>query len=275
MSPRLGVILVALLMVAVGCGDDGPSTDTFGENPDSPVETLIYVQGPVGAKFTLPVGDPDCPGGADGPSGIQAPNASHQFPGRLFLTRQLFVLENVRQPVQAVIKNTGDSPITVDLYLGINPQVTDFVIEPDTCRRIISSTALPPPTPQPRGAQIQAEVCAPAGNLDSSCVLTPGQMPTPPDQMPTPTPIPDNFTAYFATIGDIEVSHITNCTLFPILDACRTPATFFLEQPKDEIAVIMSVNPGQVFIAVRLELYVNGVLTDVSLGSNPVVSESL
>lgn len=264
-APLCGLFAI-LLMLAVGCGDDGGGTGAHGENPDSPIETLIYVQGPVGATFTLPENDPDCPGGVDGPSGIEAPNASHQFPGRIFLTRQLFVLENVQQPVQAVIKNTGATPITVDLYLGINPQVTDFVIEPNTCRRIVSSTALPPPTPQPHGAQIQAEVCAPAGDLDSSCVLTPGQVPTPP---------PDNFTAYFATVGDIEVSHITNCTLFPILDACRTPATFFLEQPKDEIDVIMSVNPGQVFIAVRLELYVNGVLSDVSLGSNPVVSKTL
>jgi hypothetical protein len=168
-----------------------------------------------------------------------------------------------------MIKNLGTEPIRADLYLGLNPQVTNFLIPAGACRRI-AVTSLPPPTPMPAGAQVQAEVCAPMGdpsgvNLNTSCISNPVSDPPPADAN----------VSFFSTLGDIEVTHITNCTLTPILDACRTPATFFLEQPKDEVDAIMSVNPGQLNGVVRLEVYVDGALVGVQGGSNPVVSESL
>lgn len=250
--------LAVALAVAAGCGGD--------DTAQPPVETLLYVSGGPNISFSLPMNDPDCPQTG---SGIQAPNASHQFGERVFQTPHLFVLENIQQPVQAVIKNLGDQPIRADLYLGTNPQVTNFVIDragmPESCRRI-AVTSLPPPIPNPQGAQAQVEVCAPVPptggvDLNSSCISA--------------DPLPDANISFFSTLGDIAVSHITNCTLTPILDACRTPATLFLEQPKDEVDAIMSVNPGQLNGVVRLELYVNGTLVGVSGGNNPVVSETL
>src|SRR5215470_7512471 len=58
-----------------------------------------------GATFMFgQAGEEGCP--ASG-SGIESPNASHQFGDRIFQANQLFVLENLRQPMRAVIHNLG------------------------------------------------------------------------------------------------------------------------------------------------------------------------
>jgi hypothetical protein len=255
-SLRRALLMIAL-SAAAGCGG--------ANEAQPPVETLLYVSG-ANVSFTLPMNDPACP--ADS-SGIQAPNANHQFGDRLFETPHLFVLENIQQPVQAVIKNVGDQPLRADLYLGLNPQVSNFVIAAGECRKI-AVTSLPQPTPNPQGFETRVEVCSPmptpgSVDLDTSCIGTP----------PSNPPPPDGNIAFFSNLGDIAVSHITNCILMPILDACRTPSTMFLEEPKDEVDAIMSVNSGQRNGVVRLELYLNDVLVGVDGGSNPVVSETL
>jgi hypothetical protein len=259
--------LAALLLVAAGCGGGGVQA--------RPVETLLYVSGTAGLAFEFPQGDPACPGtGAPPPSGIQAPNADHQFGDRVFQTPHLFVMENIQQPVRAVIKNTspaGSAPLVVFLYLGLTPQVSNVMIEPGECKTVVTNATLPL-NPIPSSTQIQVEVCSPniPNGLDTSCTASP--------------PSPDSNFAFFATIGDIEATSITNCnlpsSLGPVLDACRTPSTFFLEQPKDEVDAVMSVNPGQnpggpvPNAAVRLELYVDGQQVDFEGGTNPVVTKS-
>jgi hypothetical protein len=265
MSARTSFALAALLVAAAGCGTSG------GNGLQPPIETLIYVSGPTTASFSMPIDDPDCPNSATFGSGIQSPNADHQFQGRTFLAPHLFVMENIRQPVQTVIKNTGSSAIRVDLYLGLNPQVTNFVIEPGTCQRVVSSTAIPQPTPNAFGDQIQVEICAPnAGpgapnnGLDNPCIT----------DAPT-TPLVDNGVFFSATLGDIQETHITNCVLSGLLTFCQTPATFFMEQPKDEIDAIMNVNFGQNNGVVRMELYVNDVLTGPGFGASPNLSKQL
>ncbi len=255
----------ALLLGAASCGTSGSITPR-------PVETLIYVSGGPSLNFGFPAtADPDACG-SDG-TGIQSPNANHQFPDRVFQTPHLFVLENIRQPVRAVIQNLDSAPIRVDIYLGQIPQNSNVIINPGECQAVVTNAALPLPTPIPTpgsfGAEIRVEVCATIP-LTTRCVPAPG--------MPPPL---DRNLAYFATIGDVAASNITNCILSPILDACRSPSTFFLENPKDQVDAVMSVNPGQnpggtvPTAAVRLELYVNGRNEDNDAGVEPVVTKTL
>ena len=251
--------LIGLLGLAA-CGGGGTQA--------RPVETLMYVSGGTRLQFEFPLGDSACDSTG---TGIQAPNADHQLDGRIFQTPHLFVMENIQQPVRAVIKNTsppGSAALRVDIYLGLNPQVSNVQIAPGECKAVVTNNVLPL-NPQPSGDQIQVEVCAPniPNGLDTPCNASP--------------PEADSHYAYFATIGDIVASNITNCVLFPILDACRTPSTFFLEQPRDEVDAVMSVNGGQnpggpvPNAAVRLELYVNGQFEEFQGGVDPVVSKSL
>ena len=267
--------VAACLLGAVGCGSSGTNTSR-------PVETLMYVSGVSGTNFGF-AETPD-PSACDSEgTGIQAPKTSHQFGSRVFQTPHLFVMENVLQPVRAVIRNLDTTEdVTVDLYLGQTPQQPNIVIKPGECRTIVSDPKeLPfdPEPPQQRGPQIQVEVCTPindAGRQDLgiSCLNS----------------TVDRHIAYFATIGDLANSNITNCTLNseqpgapPLLDACRGPSTFFLERPVDQIDAVMSVNAGQnpggdvPTAQLRLELYVNDPTNpaDIDHGVDPVVSKTL
>jgi hypothetical protein len=257
---RRAAATLAVLLAAGGCGTSGSTTP-------QPIETLIYVSGGP-ATFSLPNTPNAAACGGDG-TGIQAPNASHQFPGRTFQTPHLFVLEKILQPVQVVIQNQSTTAaIRVDTYLGFTPQNSNVTINPGECQTI--RTTGPPPTPQPSGAQIQIEVCAPLNDMGVQDV-----------SLPCTTSTADRSIAYFATLGDIATTNITNCILSPILDNCRSPSTFFIEQPIDEVDAIMSVNSGQnpsstpPLVALRLELYVNDQQVDISTGTGPVVTANL
>src|SRR6185295_16631237 len=108
--------LAAFAVVAAGCGTSS------GGIPAEPAETNIYVTGGTGLRFEL-VSDGDtagCPANAG--VGIQGPNSNHQFPDRVFLAPHLFVLENAKQPVQAVIRNLdASSSLLVSITIATNP----------------------------------------------------------------------------------------------------------------------------------------------------------
>ena len=249
-------IAAALFCSLTGCGGSGISP--------RPIETLVYVTGPQGTQFTF--ADPGAACGMDASSGggITAPNADHQFADRIFTTPHLFVMENICQPVTAAIRNLdATNPIQVSLFLGQTPQVlaNQGMIGPGECSPIVSA---PPgsgcPNPQVTGPSVQVEVCSPFDPVTNQPSLVTSCLPP-----PTPGALPpqDRNIAYFATIGDLRSSNITNCILSPILDACRTPSTFFLEQPRDQVDAVMSVNSGQnpegnvlPTAEVRVELYV-------------------
>jgi hypothetical protein len=270
--------MAAGFLGAVGCGSSGTNTSR-------PIETLIYVSGATGTPFAFAdTPDPSACGSVG--TGIQAPNTSHQFGSRVFQTPHLFVMENVFQPVRAVIRNLDPSvDLTVDLYLGQTPQQPNKIIKAGECQTIVSDPKELPYRPEPPvqlGPQVQVEICTPIDNsqdpprqnLDISCLQS----------------TVDRHIAFFATIGDLANSNITNCTLNseqpgapPLLDACRGPSTFFLEQPKDQIDAVMSVNAGQnpggnvPPAQLRLELYVNDPVTpvDIDHGENPAVTDTL
>ncbi len=245
--------LIALALVAAGCGTSG------GNDQPQPVEVLYYVSGGPGLQFEFAsTADPAC--GSPG-TGIQAPNASHQFGDRVFQTPHLFVLENIRQPVRAAIRNLSTIPIQVDLFLGLTQVVggNEGVIQPGQCRTIASADASGL-QPNPRRPDIQVEVCSPSTGVSTPCLDSTS----------------DRSVSFFATTGDLRASVFTNCILAPILDACRTPATFFWERPVDQYDAVMNVNPGQnpdgqPPVQLRLELFVNGTQRDFEGGTEPIV----
>jgi len=263
---RFAPFIALLLAAGAGCGGSGI-------NPP-PIQMLVYVSGGSGLQFTLP-DTPDADAcGSDG-TGIQAPNADHQFPNRIFETPYLFILNKIRQPVQLVIQSSASNtaPIRVDTFLGENPQNSGVLIAPGDCQTIITSTALPLPTPSPgNGPQFEIDACAPlnpdTGNQDLSlgCVQPTPEAPG----MPVPTPLADREVAYFSSVGDIKITYISNCILTSLLDACRSPSTIFFEQPQDLLAAIISVNSGQNTdpskppAGIRLELYQDGQLIESS-----------
>lgn len=245
---------VVLFLGALGCG----SSDSGSEA--RPIELLYYVSGGPGLEFAFAstADAADC--GSTG-TGIQARNADHQFGNRVFQTPHLFVLENARQPVRAVIRNLSTVPIQVDLYVGFEQQVggPDGAIAPGECRTIESASTAGL-VPAPRGPETRVEVCSPQNGGATPCAESPG----------------DRNIGFFATTGDLVASTITNCILTPFLDACRSPATFFWENPQDRYNAVMTVNPGQnpggeTRAVVRAELYVNGQLRDHDSGSEAIV----
>ena len=250
-------LVTALAFASLSCG-------TSGGSEARPIEVLYYVSGGPGLAFEfVSAADPAC--GSTG-TGIQSPNSNHQFDDRLFATPHLFVLENAHQPVRAVIRNLSAFPIQVDMYLGLTQEVggSDGIIAPGECRTIASGSQNF--TIKQVGPEIRTEVCSPTDGLSVSCLTQP--------------PAADRFIAFFGSTGDLVASNITNCLLNPFLDACRTPATFFWQNPQDQFNAAMSVNAGQnpegqPKATLRTELYVNGNLHESATGTDPIVGYDL
>lgn len=247
-------LLIALGLASLSCG-------TSGGSEARPIEILYYVSGGPNLEFAF-AETPDLAGCGSVGTGIQSPNSDHQFGSRIFETPHLFVLENARQPVRAVIRNLSAQPLQVDMYLGLTQQVggDKGVILPGECRTIASA----PGNFQikPVGPQIRTEVCSPTAGLSTSCL----------DQ-PAPS---DRNIAFFGSTGDLVATNITNCLLNPFLDACRTPATFFWQNAQGQFDAVMSVNSGQnpddqPKATLRAELYVNGNRRDTATGTEPIV----
>jgi len=257
---------VVFLFGIAGCGTSG---DGIGPRP---IETLIYVQGPSGSSFTIV--DTPYPGMTpELTCGIAAPFTCHEFNGRVFQTPHLFVLENIRQPVQVTIENLEPEfgpDIQVNIYLGTVQRIggVDGVVAANSSRTISTDRELTL-EPLPRGTDTRVEICSPLnddGNpmLSRSCLMNPN----------------DRFISFRASIGDVKNSNLTDCILSPILDQCRSPTTFFLEEPQETVDAVMNVisgqNPGnQPTAQVRVELYLNNQNVANAIGTQAVVSADL
>jgi len=257
MRIRLDKALVLALPLALLCAGCGKT----GSRDFRPIEVLYFVSGPTGTQFqTAAEAQPDC--GSDG-VGIQAANGDHQFGDRVFLTPHLFVLENARQPVRGVFEVPPENAvgIAVDLFLGTNVQATTSgELAPGACSTVGTDTAntLQPVVTSP---EIRVEVCAASDQTGAS---------VPCDQNTT-----DPNVSFFATIGDTRGSNITSCNLRPLTEACRTPATFFLEDAKDSVSAIFTKFSDQDRdVVLRAELYVDGNLKDTQTSKNDVIVQS-
>lgn len=246
---RLGLALAGLCVMSA-CGRSG-SRET------RPVEVLYRVSGPSGTRFrVLPEARPDC-----GAPGIQAENADHRFGDRVFQAPHLFVLENAFQPVSASFEVPDDEvdSVRVDLFLGTEPRsTTDQPISPGDCATV--STGIP--EPQPVGPEARFEICAYV---------------TPPPAGARCGDFPDAHVGFSANVGDPTGAHVTTCVITPVAEACRTPATIFVEEPQDLVSGVISKltaeNPNAV---IRVELYLDDVLVDDSAGKDNVkVSKDL
>lgn len=266
---RFRAALASLLLLSLSaCGSSGDGSNT------QPIEVLYYVSGGPNLTFEfVDAADPAC--GSTG-TGIQGFNLDHQFGDRVFRTPYLFVLENARQPIRAVIRNTSLLPIEVDMFLGAVQVVSGGdtgLIQPGTCATI-ESAPFGTTVPDVRGPQLQVDVCSPL-------VLADPEDPTsamPDLTLPCADSTLDANIGFFATTGDIAASVLTNCILQPFLDACRSPATFFWERPKDVYAAVMTVNSGQnpegqPRARLRSELFINGTREDVSIGGETIVEK--
>lgn len=258
------LFIAALALASLSCG-------TSGGSEARPIEVLYYVSGGPGLSFTF-AETPDLAGCGSVGTGIQSPNSDHQFGSRVFETPHLFVLENAHQPVRAVVRNLSDQVLHVDMFLGFTQEVGSGepddagFIPPGECRTVIGGNGSRNFTIKQVGPEVRTEVCSPQAGLSTSCL-----------EQPAPA---DRAIAFFGSTGDLVATNITNCLLNPFLDACRTPATFFWQNPQDQFDAVMSVNtlqnpPNQPRAVIRAELYVNGNLRDHATGDEPIVGFNL
>ena len=240
---------MTLALFSLTCGKSG-------SDPVRPIEVLYFISGGPDLQFRFQqVPDPSrC--GSDG-TGIQGANADHQFGDRLFTTPHFFLLENTFQPVQAVIENLDTVPIQVDLFLGDNLQVSSAV-NPGECGTIRTDPGTPL-IPDVVGTQARTEMCGSfAGVPRLSCEDS----------------VQDPNIFFFATLGDLENTNVTNCLIPPVATSCSTPATFFIQNPLDSVTVVTSKFAGQDPTTVmRLELFFNDILVDADDGTGDLIVE--
>ena len=247
---RRAILVTSLACLSLTCGKSG--TD-----PIRPIEVLYYISGGPDLQFRFQqVPDPSrC--GSDG-TGLQGGNANHQFGDRVFTTPHFFVMENTFQPVRAVLENLDTVPIQVDIFLGENLQTTS-VVNPGECGTVRTDPGIPL-IPEVFGVQARAEVCGTfAGVLRPSCEDF----------------VPDPNVAFFATLGDLVSTNVTQCLIAPVATSCTTSTTFFIQNPVDSVTVVTSKFAGQDPTAVmRLELYLDDVFVDSEDGTGDLIVES-
>lgn len=248
----------ALLLVgAAGCGKSG-------SRATRPIEVIYYVNAPEGTRFQLLENAAPRACGSSG-IGIQAANAQHLFGDRVFRAPHFFVDENADQPVRGVFVNVDESanaePITVDLFLGPNLQASTPPIFPGECDTVgtVRNDTLEPVIP---GDFVRIEVCARPPGADTSISCD--------DEEAL-----DARVSFFASLGDLEDSNLTNCNILPVAESCRTPATFFIEDPQEVVSAVFDKLSDQNRDAtMRAELYINGRLEDTDTGKNTVIVQT-
>lgn len=274
--------LLALTLAA--CGDD----------PDDarPIEILYFVQGPTGAPFELvAAGDNDgCLAQSrnvegtlvpSGGAGIQTANATHLLSGT-FQAPHYFIVANEFQPTRAVLRNLGASPLTVLQLRGLAPPATTVetrVIPPGECRSVSTfddaaeTAGAAGPVP---GEEFRVEVCSFADGTqlpdDFRCQdLAPrGTITTDAEG----NRLTDIGATFLGSIGDFSASFLTRCLQLEGSQQvrCRTPATFYMFDPQDQISVAMTRFPDQVDSFLQLDLYRGDRLIETDRGSGDVVA---
>ncbi len=274
MRPTLRLALGLVLLCVSTCGN--------GPDESRPIEMLFFAQGPTGAQFSFEEegNDPDCLAFSEEdenilvPSagrGIQSVDAEHLFP-YTFTAPYLFVIENEEQPVRAVFRNLSDStPLNVlrVLVLGV---LDSREIGPELCRSFTSfsdaeeAVATPPVQ---RGDDVRVDVCSFDRDLD----LPSGFRCTQAASLGGDPTLVDTNAVFLASIGDLESTFRTRC-LQPQgseRNECQTPATLFLNNPKDTVSVVVSPLSNQAERRFHADLYIDGELRDSDTSLNDVI----
>jgi hypothetical protein len=234
-----------LVLAGAACGESG-SRET------RPAEVLYRVSGASGSRFRFATTDDACLGA----SGIQSTNADHQFGDRIFEAPHFFILENAFQPIRGafLVPEDENEPIRIDLFLGLELRSV-VEVNPGQCRPV--ETGTPEVTPGRR--EVRIEVCASVTGIPQGARCG---------------DLPDDFVGFFISVGDSSSTNLTTCAARPIAEACRTPATLFIEDPKDEVTAVFDTLEGENPDAELLvELYVNDELVDSSKGKRNVIVE--
>ena len=204
--------------------------------------------------------------------GLQSAGATHYRDGR-FRAPHYFILENEEQPTRAVIRNLATAPLTVLRVLGAPNSSEPLVIAPGECRSFttykdrdeIAGFNIPPDdTPTPGGAGPTPTPGNPGRTFDLEaeqmreyrvevCSFLPGTMRRPGFECDQLAPrgqatdvdgvlLRDAGLSFLGTLGDLEASFLTRCLQIDVNQQieCRTPATFFLNAPRDEISAVMT-----------------------------------
>ena len=271
--------LLALLSALIfSCGNEGDDSRA--------VEILYFAQGATGTPFeiTTSANPSECvaaprsgePGQvAPVPSrgfGIQSADATHVFTNRRFRAPHYFVIENEFQPTRAVFRNLSEtSSLTVVRLLGlaISASTLETIrIPPLECRSFSTFSD----EEERQGVagdasveQFRVEVCSydpdsqPAS--DFHC------------QDAEAEEVVDVGLAFLATLGDREASFRSSCLRQELSEQteCRTPATFFLHAPRDEVSVAMTrLVSNQDRATLQIDLYRNDVRIGTHRGSGDV-----
>lgn len=238
----LASLLAAVLLTAAACGKSG-SRET------RPVEVLYRISGTGGTLFQLATPDDPC----QGASGIQAANADHQFGDRVFAAPHFFILENAFQPIQAalVVPDDQTDPIRADLFLGLELRnVID--VNPGECA--LSGTGTPQVQAERR--EIRIELCGSTSGIPHGARCGDFQ---------------DDFVGFFVSLGDSRATNITSCSARPVAEACRTPATLFIEDAREQVTAVFDTLGGESPDGRLLaELYINDELVESSSGARNV-----
>ncbi len=176
-----------------------------GQRETLPIEVIFYVSGVSGTTFRV--------------ESLQAANADHRFGDREFRTPYFFVMENAFQPVSGSFFLPADqpAPITVNLFLGnILRKTVD--IQPGTSAPVSEGT----PAPKPTGREVRFDVTSVAGAANIG------------------------FDVTLGSVGEQHATIFTNCDVRQVAaEFCSTPATFFLEDPRDQVTGDFTKLPGQ------------------------------
>jgi hypothetical protein len=151
-----------------------------------------------------------------------------------------------------LVAEDSTEPIRVDLFLGFALRsVVD--VDPGQCMPV--GTGVPVPNPDRR--EVRIEVCASTTGIPDGAKC--GEF-------------PDDFVGFFISVGDSQATNLTACVARPVAEACRTPATLFIEDPQNEVNAIFDTLSGENPDAeLRVELYINDELVDASSGKRNVL----
>lgn len=257
MQLKIAVVSALLLVVVAGCGKSG-------SRATRPIEVIYYVNAPEGTRFQLLENADPAACGSNG-IGIQAANAQHLFGDRVFRAPHFFIDENADQPVRAVFVNLDESanpePISINLFLGPNLQASTPPIFPGECDTVGTDDD---DTLEPviRGDVVRIEVCSRPPDADTNVPCA--------DEEAL-----DARVSFFASLGDLKDSNLTNCNILPVAESCRTPATFFIENPQEVVsAVFEKLSDQNPDATMRAELYINAKLEDTNTGGNTVIVQT-
>lgn len=250
-GPALSALSLLCVFSLVGCGKSG-------SRESRPIEVLYQVSGPSGTEFRILTAEearPECPTGD-----LRARNAIHRFGDRVFQAPHLFIMENAFQPTSGTFEVLADAtnPLTIDLFLGLFQADVVRDLPPGDCADVFTSGE----QDAQANTEYRIEIC---GSIDN------------PPSGARCGDFPDAFVGFFLSVGDSRGSNVSNCNLRSVTDACRTPATLFVEQPKDRIdAIIDTLSNENRDAVLTVELYIDDQLVDSSHGSRNVqVSKDL